>query len=49
MKRKIRKVLLIFQKLGLNFAPAPKKRPLIDTVTAVQAVTMFLSEDKAND
>ncbi len=36
-------------KLGLNFAPAPTKLTLIDTVTAVEAVTNFLSEDKAND
>ncbi len=36
-------------KLGLNFAPVPTKLPLIDTVTAVEAVTKFLNEDKAND
>ncbi len=35
--------------LGLNFAPVPTKLPLIDTVTAVEAVTKFLNEDKAND
>ncbi len=35
--------------MGLNFAPAPTKLPLMDTVTAVEAVTKFLNEDKAND
>ncbi len=35
-------------KLGFKFSPAPTKLPLIDTVTAVEIGTKFLSEVKAN-
>ena len=35
--------------LGLNFAPAPTKLPLVDTVAAVEVVARKLNEDVAND
>ena len=36
-------------KLGLNFVPAPKKLPLINTVAAVEGGARRLKEEEAND
>ena len=36
-------------KLGLNFAPAPTKLPVVDTIAAVEEGARQLSEEDAED
>ena len=36
-------------RLGLNFAPAPTKLPLLDTVAAVEEGATRLQDEDAND
>ena len=36
-------------RLGLNFAPAPTKLPLVDTITAVEEGAQQLKEEDAED
>ena len=35
--------------LGLNFSPAPRKLPLLDTISSIEAVARTLDQDDASD